>query len=87
MPGLVCPRLQARTAAAVRDHPLRTPMVSRKCHACCAWTIGAHSGRGERPPLAHPLMVSRKCLACYALGPGRPARIEIPPPAHPPWCR
>eukprot|EP00959_Pyramimonas_sp_CCMP1952_P470071 9496053-Pyramimonas_sp.AAC.1 len=31
MPRLLCPARPARMAAALRDHPLRTPMVARKC--------------------------------------------------------
>eukprot|EP00959_Pyramimonas_sp_CCMP1952_P137974 2887965-Pyramimonas_sp.AAC.1 len=35
--------------------PCAPPMVSRICHACRALDDRTGSGRGERPPPAHPL--------------------------------
>eukprot|EP00959_Pyramimonas_sp_CCMP1952_P061973 1295004-Pyramimonas_sp.AAC.1 len=52
-----------RIETAVRDQPVRTPMASRKCHACCAWTTEACRNRGERPSPGASPMVSRKCHA------------------------
>ena len=36
MPRLPRPASVRRLETALRDHPLRTPLVSRKCHACHA---------------------------------------------------
>eukprot|EP00959_Pyramimonas_sp_CCMP1952_P133458 2790622-Pyramimonas_sp.AAC.1 len=63
----LCPGRPSRVVAAVRDHPLRTPLWCREsAMPAVPWTSVMDSGRSERPPPAHTLMLSRICHACCA---------------------
>eukprot|EP00959_Pyramimonas_sp_CCMP1952_P275897 5766769-Pyramimonas_sp.AAC.1 len=52
----MCPGRPARIAAAVSEHPVRTPMWCREnATPAMPWTTVTHSGRPQGPPRAHPL--------------------------------
>eukprot|EP00959_Pyramimonas_sp_CCMP1952_P291903 6105273-Pyramimonas_sp.AAC.1 len=55
-------------------------MVSRKCHACYAWTSGTDSGRAQGPPPAQPLRCRESATPAM---PGRLARIAAALRDHP----
>eukprot|EP00959_Pyramimonas_sp_CCMP1952_P401368 8410130-Pyramimonas_sp.AAC.1 len=68
MPRLLCLGRPWRIAAALKDHPLRTPMRCREyATPALPLTTVTHSGRAEGPPRAHPLfIVSTICHVCFA---------------------
>eukprot|EP00959_Pyramimonas_sp_CCMP1952_P295176 6173477-Pyramimonas_sp.AAC.1 len=52
------------------------------------WTTVVQSGRGEEPPLAHPLGCRESTTPATLSDPGtHSGRGEHHPLAHPLWCR